>query len=161
MRQFETQQKMELSAGIPFNTSSTNTSTISIENTSSICNYTHHILTNKLPILINHPHKHHVSNLPKFWSVVHRINDTTTERTTYNIDDVTYDELLTNHNATKKKRDVVDASIPCYLCKASGLSTDVFSNMVDLKLINPNDTGIWYSNFRKCVHEDQIISLIY
>ena len=83
---------------------------------------------------------------PKFWSVVHNINDTTTNRARYN--GVVTNEDNDNERMTTKeylnhkpKREVLDGTIPCYLCKASGHSTDVFSNMVSLKLIDPNDTG--------------------
>ena len=135
---------------------SLNTSTpgrkLSIENTTSSKNYQYrdvltHILLHR--VQQNYEEPKHLSHLPKFWSVVHKINDTTTKRTIYNgvvTNEVNDNQIMTakehSQHKSKKKRDVVDGSVPFNLCKASEHSSDVFSSMLSLNLIDPNDTGI-------------------
>lgn len=150
MGEFETQNRTSIKNS-NFSYTPITGSKFSIQNiTSSRQSQYHDVMKLLKSVQQNNADPNHFTHIPKFWSVVHKINDTTTERAlhngivTYAIDDNDneFDEVLntehSNHKS-KKKRDVVEGSIPCYLCKDS---TDVFSNMISLNLIEPNDTGI-------------------
>ena len=143
MREFETQNRKSIKNSL--NTSITGSKFSFKNTTSSRKSQHHHVMTLLKQVQQNNAEPKHI---PKFWSIVHKINDTTTERTMYNgnvtyaIDDNDNDVHEALNHKSKKKRNVVEGSIPCYLCKATDPLPDVFSNMISLNLIDPNDTGI-------------------
>ena len=94
----------------------------------------------------------YLSFLPKVRTLVHRMNFKSADGIKYNAEriyksnliDVKSFEIVNKQHykqTVKKKRYSINGSIPCFLCKAASTNTDMFSKMVALNLIKPNDTG--------------------